>query len=241
MKYKKFTKHFSTERISKYAIATGYNKSKTIMLYKANIAVSQSFTPLICVLEVAFRNNLYSVLTAHFGNKDWILTEKTGFMDHQKLQHHDKKTGLLKDNRYHLRQVKAAEKAIKKDNRKVIPGRVIAEQTFGFWTCFYSSIIYKILQGSPIQAFPNRPPYCNRSTIFDSLEQIKGFRNRISHHEPICFDNAGKKDFSEAKRIHELIKEVLTWIDPDMMSFLKEIDYVDDTIKRMESKYNKLP
>lgn len=241
MNYKKFTKYFSTERISKYAVATSYNKAKTMMLYKTNIAVSQSFIPLICVLEVALRNNINAVLTTHFGKANWIITEKNGFMDDPKLQHFDKKTGKLVDNRYHLKQVEAAEKAIKKDNRKVIPGRVIAEQTFGFWTCFYSSIIYKILQGVTIHAFPNRPTSCNRSTIFDSLERIRNFRNRISHHEPICFDKAGHKNFSEAKQIHELIKEVLTWIDPDMTSFLKEIDYVNDTIKRMESKYNKLP
>lgn len=132
MNYKKFTEHFSTERVSKYTVATGNDKAKTMMLYKANIAVSQSFIPLICVLEVALRNNINAVLTTHFGKSNWILTEKTGFMNHPNLQHYDKKTGLLIDNRYHLKQVKAAEKVIKKDNRKVIPGRVIAEQTFGF-------------------------------------------------------------------------------------------------------------
>lgn len=241
MKYKKFTEHFSIERISKYVIATGNNKAKTMMLYKANIAVSQSFIPLICVLEVALRNNINAVLTAHFGKSNWILTEKSGFMNDPRLKHYDKKTGKLIDNRYHLKQVESAEKGIRKDKRNVVPGRVIAEQTFGFWTSFFSSIIYKILCGVTIHAFSNRPTSCQRSLIFDSLEQIRAFRNRISHHEPICFNKAGQKDFSEANRIHNLIKEVLTWIDPDMMSFLKEIDYVDDTIKRMDSKYNNLP
>lgn len=91
MKYKKFTKHFSNERISKYVIATGNNKAKTMMLYKANIAVSQSFIPLICILEVALRNNINAVLTTHFGKSNWILTEKSGFMNDPQLKHYDKK------------------------------------------------------------------------------------------------------------------------------------------------------
>lgn len=240
MDYAKFTKHFSAERISKYAFATNRNKAKTMMLYKANMAVSQSFIPLICVLEVALRNNIDIILNIHFNDSDWILNQRKGFMNDPSLQYTDKKTGKSVDNRYHLKQVDAAKKKIHADNQPITSGRIIAEQTFGFWTGMYSVHMYKILKGTPIQIFSNLPSGYGRKAISDSLNQIKDFRNRISHHEPICFDS-GKKGFSEAKRIHNLIIDVLGWIDPDIVSFLHEIDYVETSIKRMETKYNRIP
>lgn len=239
MKYNKFIQHFSVDRVARYAIAANQNKAKTMVLYKANIYVSQAFNPLICMLEVALRNNIDAILTDHFKDATWIISQKKGFMNAPVLQYTKKKTGEKIDNRYHLKKVKTAEKSIKNAGRGATHGRIIAEQTFGFWTSLYSPILYKLLKGSIIHVFPNRPATHQRSTIHDKLDQIKMFRNRISHHEPICFNAEGLKDFSEARRMHSLIKEVLEWIDPDMISFMKEIDYVDDTINRMDRKYIK--
>lgn len=240
MKYTKFKKHFSAGRISKYALATNNNKSKTVMLYKTNMAVSQAFVPLICVLEVALRNNINLVLTNYFNDSDWIINQKAGFMNDPSLQHQNKRTGDVVDNRYHLKQVNKAENKAIRESRTICSDFIISEQTFGFWSSFYSTHIYKLLRGNHIHVFPYIPSGYGRKAIEGNLSKIRNFRNRISHHEPICFDSANQKDFSEARSIHALIVETLNWIDPDITSFLAEIDYVEVSITRMEARYNSI-
>jgi len=240
MNYVKFEKHFSSERISKYVVATNNHKARTVMLYKMNMALSQAFMPLICLLEVTLRNNIDAVLSNKFKNGNWIISQKQGFMNDSRLQYIDKYTHKSTDNRYHLKQVENAEKKIRNEGRKITNGRIISEQTFGFWTSFYSKTIYKILQGAPIHAFSNRTLLCNRNIIFSELEQIRIFRNRISHHEPICFNTSNQIDFSHATSIYKSIINIIDWIDPEINSFLKEIDYVDITLRRMKKKYKKI-
>ena len=60
-------------------------------------------------------------------------------------------------------------------------------------------------------------------------------RNRINHNEPICFVNK-KFDFTYSKDMYALIVKLLTWIDPDIMQSLKEVDKVQKVISREEQK-----
>lgn len=239
MNYSHFKKHFANDRIYRYEQATGNNPSKTIALYKANIAISQSFIPLISILEVALRNNIDEALGKEFNDNQWIRTQKKGFMNAPFLRWTDPNTGKLVDDRYHLKKVEAAEKDIIGNGLIITTGRIVSMQTFGFWTRLFNKKIYKSIKGSPINAFPNRPLTCDRQVIANSLFQIRNFRNRISHHEPICFNSLGEKDFTEIRRIHKLIKTVLKWIDPKLCPFMNEIDKVNTTIMRMESMYKK--
>jgi len=51
-------KVFSNERMSKYFTAHPNNGIKAITHYHCNIEISESFYPILSILEVAFRNSV---------------------------------------------------------------------------------------------------------------------------------------------------------------------------------------
>lgn len=231
MRFEKIRLYLSTPRIGRYLQATGNSKSKASRLYKANLKISQSFLPVIAVLEVTLRNRINTILTAHFSDPDWIINQKNGFMVDPSLTHTDKRTEKNIINRYLKSEVEKAEKRILKSGVVVTSGKIISEQTFGFWTDLYEVHHYKILFGRPIQIFSNLPPGHGRKEVNDGLNKIRLFRNRLYHNEPICF-NGVAKDFQHAEDVHNLIISMLTWIDTDLVDWISNIDEVKKQIDR---------
>jgi Abi-like protein. len=141
------------------------------------------------------------------------------------LTRKEKRTNKTRTNNYLLKEVCKAESKFKKKGIQVTHGRIIAEQTFGFWISFFDLVHYSILSGSPIKMFNNLPPSYGRKKIYDHLKAIRDFRNRINHNEPICFvDN--EMDFSYAESIRQSILDLLSWIDPKLVASLEEFDNI---------------
>ncbi|WP_420386291.1 hypothetical protein [Roseivirga sp.] len=127
----------------------------------------------------------------------------------------------LAPSKYFLKKsIQKAENTIIRKGGIVTSGKVIAEQSFGFWTNFFDSHHYRLIGGSPIHSFPNKPPHANRSLINQKLNRIRAFRNRIYHNEPICF-NSRNIDFTEAKDIKTEIYELLEWVDTDLTEYVE--------------------
>lgn len=238
MKFNLFVKYYSYSRVSKYHKATSRNKAKTMMLYNGNLKISQAFYPLLGVLEVILRNRIHREIAFMYNDKNWIINQKAGFMSDKSLTKKDKRTGKLITNDYLLKEVTSAERKLKrKGASSALAGQVIAEQTLGFWTCFFDPPYYKILKGVPAKAFKYLPAGYGRKDISNTLFEIREFRNRIFHNEPICFVN-NKIDFSYARKIYALITGVLGWIDPKIHTSLLEIDRVLKVIDDEERKQN---
>ena len=116
------------------------------MLYNGNLKISQAFYPLLGVLEVILRNSIHREIAFMYNDKNWIINQKTGFMSDKSLTKKDKRTGKLITNDYLLKEVMSAERKLKrKGASSALAGQVIAEQTLGFWTCFFAP---PILQNS---------------------------------------------------------------------------------------------
>lgn len=235
MKYKKFVRYYSYSRISKYYKATGHSKTKAMMLYYGNLKIAQAFHPLLGILEVILRNKLHSELAKHFNDGNWIINEQNGFMKSPLLAKRNKRTGVMLTNDYLFREVSKAEQKLKNKDVNITAGRIIAEQTLGFWISFFDLIHYKILKGTPIQAFQKLPSGYGRKEVYEALNRIRDFRNRINHNESICFVD-GKLDFSYARETHQIIIQILNWIDPDIQSSLNEIDRILKVIEKEENK-----
>ena len=63
---------------------------------------------------------------------------------------------------------------------------------FGVWKYMYSSLQYRATGQCLLRAFPNKPrssaaAQYNNAYIFNELDKVNSLRNRIAHHEPICF------------------------------------------------------
>ena len=235
MKYKKFVKYYSYSRVSKYYKAAKHDKAKTMMLYYGNLKIARAFHPLLGILEVILRNRLHSTLAKCFNDGNWIINQQNGFMKSPLLIKKNKRTGVIITNDFLFREVSKAESKLKSKGVNATAGRIIAEQTLGFWISLFDLIHYKILKGIPIQAFQKLPAGYGRKEVYDALNQIRDFRNRINHNESICFVDK-KLDFSYAKGIYQTLLQVLNWIDPDIQSSLYEVDKVMKTIEKEERK-----
>ncbi|MCZ8143848.1 hypothetical protein [Flavobacterium sp.] len=233
MQFIKFKHYFSSARISRYYEASGNSEQKTIKLYKANLAVSKSFHPLLVIFEVILRNRINEVFTSYFGDPDWILNQKKGFMVDPSLTYTYKKTGIVKTNRFLLNQVNLAENRLIKNGIVITSGKIISEQTLGFWTDLFEVHHYKLLKGNPIKIFTSLPAGFGRKEVNDELDKVRRFRNRINHNEPICF-KGNTIDFTETREVYNSIINLLSWIDPELPKFIRDIDMIKQNIKKAE-------
>jgi hypothetical protein len=61
-----------------------------------------------------------------------------------------------------------------------------------------------------LKIFTNKPKDINHKIIYKELDEIRDFRNRIAHHEPICFN---KKDKVSTKYMGKIWNLILKYID----------------------------
>lgn len=214
------TQYLSTPRYGRYLLATTHDKERAKKLYHANIRLAQAFHPLLSQLEVVLRNSLNNILAAHFADPDWIIHQKTGFMHHHSL----------KNSHYYLRS--CIQKTEAKLTRKAIlitSGKIIADQTFSFWLAFFLPHHYALVAGQPIHIFPYKPVTENRASIYAKLDDIKNFRNRINHCEPICFA-ANHIGCIYPLHMKATIYHLVEWINPSLASFFKSMDNIQNKV-----------
>jgi hypothetical protein len=222
LQYSKLELYISKPRLDRYLIACGGCQNKTQELYQANLKIAESFYSVLNLFEIFLRNRINIELSNHFKNPNWIIKEKNGFMDNASLT----------PSKFFLKnQVITAERRITIRGKKITSGLVIAEQSLGFWTSLFDTHHYKLLSGSIIHCFPNKPHTIQRKQINIILDEIREFRNRIYHNEPICF-KSNSIDFSEALRIKSDIFNILNWMDADLSSYVSKFDSIDSNINQ---------
>lgn len=86
-------------------------------------------------------------------------------------------------------------------------------------------IQYSLVRGKPINVFPNKPSTEGRASLHRRLEEIKKYRNRINHCEPLCF-NGNIINCAEASAIHRKLYDLISWIDPNLIPYFNGIDKV---------------
>lgn len=218
-------KYLSRSRYNRYLLATGHSLTKAKRLYLANMRLAQAFHPLLSQFEVIFRNSLNELLVSNFSDAEWIIRQKTGFMS----------DSTLNRSHFFLRTcVVKTERQLVSKGIPVTSGKIIADQTFGFWVSFFLPHHYSLVSGSPIHCFPFKPATENRASIHSKLEEIKNFRNRVNHCEPLCF-SGGTIDCSYALRIRSVVYDLLRWIDPDLPKFFGQFDGIPTMCQRIAS------
>ncbi|KAA2244803.1 hypothetical protein F0L74_02225 [Chitinophaga agrisoli] len=215
-------KHLSSPRYSRYLVATANNKERAKKLYNANIQLAQAFHPLLSQFEVVLRNSLNIVLSGYFSDPDWIINQNDGFM-----------RDLSLNPQFFLKN--AILKTESKLTRRSIPitsGKIISDQTLGFWVAFFLAHHYSLVGGRPIHIFPGKPAIENRASIHAKLDAIQGFRNRVSHCEPLCFVGHNI-DCSAISAIRTTLYNLIGWIDPQLIPFFEKIDTVQRRINQI--------
>lgn len=222
MEYSKLQYYTSKDRLGRFLSACEGNKTKACELYFSNIEVSKAFYPVLSQFEIFLRNVIYQQLVLTFNDFNWIINQKSGFMSDRSLE---------RSNYFLKRSIESAERAITRSGGTVTPGKLIAEQSFGFWTSLFQTHHYKLIKGSSILCFSNKPPQISRKEIYLKLNNIRKFRNRVYHNEPICFTGS-IIDYSSATQIQADIYKLLTWIDKDLSDYISKLDSVSLAIKK---------
>jgi len=193
--------------LSEKRLATYYNmfpndKKRAIEYYRLNLQVSESLYPLLSNLEVILRNSIHNSFTVHFRSEDWFL---------QLTQPE------LSD------QVAVAKRKITAAHNYLTSDKVVAELTFGFWTALFNKQYAKDFWKPLMYAFPLLAPgHKHRDKISYKLNQVRKFRNRIFHYEPIC------NDVVALTTNHSYILEIINWINTDIVKWTKQIDRFDN-------------
>lgn len=195
----------SRERIEPYLVICLGDRSAAVRLYSWNIQVSAAFQAPLGCLEVAFRNALHYRLSTLFGRGDWWLSPGTRL--HHTGQH------ILTE----------AVQEIQRRGIRPTPGRVVAELPFGFWVSLLGSgTDYETRLWRPAlrHAFPGYRG--QRRPLHQEFDEVRRFRNRIAHHEPIH-----RRDLVAD---HVRVIRLLGYVSPEYAAWVRLNDRVPDVL-----------
>lgn len=213
-------KYLSRPRYNRYLNATDNDKNRAKRLYNANIRLAQATHPILTQFEVVLRNSLNLQLSSHFIDTDWIINQKNGFM---------KNNSLRQSNFFLRRSIQKTEDKLTRKRIPITSGKIISDQTFGFWIALFLPHHYALIAGQPIHIFVNKPTTEDRASIYSKLKDIRNFRNRVSHCEPLCF-NGSNIDCSEVLNIRTKLYQLMEWIEPELIPFFESIDNIQGKI-----------
>ena len=229
MKFNEFQSILSQERLQRYLTACGNNTRKTMTLYRLNLNLSQEVFTLLSCFEVAIRNAINNILVSRLGN-DWLRDAimPGGIFDGPGCR----------DSANIIR--KAYNRLLRNNNYSHT--KLLAEMEFGVWKYMFANPQYRAVGRSLLAIFPNKPrstAQCqyNNTYMFNELDGINILRNRIAHHEPICF--ALRQPVIDTYYImnsYNRLQTLFEWMDIDSKSLLYGLDHV----KKVCSKINQL-
>ena len=217
MKYTDFEEIISTERMSRYLTACDANTRKSMTLYRKNLQISQEMFTIISCFEVALRNVIDKKCISILGN-NWLRdgANNGGIFDNLQCR-------VTKQN---------INEAINK-LPQYSHHKLVAELGFGFWRFMFASNQFNATDRILLRIFPSKPTSTptmqyNHTYIFNQLAQINNIRNRIAHHEPICFVSQQPiKDSSFTRKHYRLILQLFQWMDIDEAALLYGIDHIE--------------
>lgn len=229
MKYGKFERIMSQKRMNRYLAACGGDSRKAMTLYRYNLQLSQETFTIISCFEVALRNAIDEKLTPSMG-AEWLKDSiMPGGAFASPILH---KTHDIIDRAYHK---------LLTDNL-YSHSKLLASLEFGIWKYMFSPVQYRVTGRTLLSIFPNKARSTpqvqyNHSYIFNELDKINTLRNRIAHHEPICFLlQQPVIDTGFILNEYQKIQTLFSWMGIDSQSLLYGLDHV----KRVCDKIDKL-
>lgn len=83
---------------------------------------------------------------------------------------------------------------------------------------------------SLLQIFPSRTKGLGQRAIYNELQDVKTFRNRIAHHEAICFDAAGARNTAQVKANYALVIKYIQFLGYQETHLYYGLDILPDKI-----------
>ncbi len=226
MRYAEFQTVLSADRLQRYLISCDNDTKKTMTLYRLNLNLSQEVFTLLSCFEVAVRNAINNILINRLG-KNWLRDAimPGGVFDTQACRD---SANIIRKAYYRLLR-----------NGSYTHTKLLAEMEFGVWKYMFANPQYRACGRSLLAIFPNKPRSTakekyNNTFIFNELDGINILRNRIAHHEPICFAlRRPVIDTTYILNLYQRLHTLFLWMDIDSHSLLYGLDHVQQVCNRI--------
>ena len=110
--------------------------------------------------------------------------------------------------------------------------KLVAGMGFGFWRYLFARHQFAVGHQILLQVFPAKPVSTvavkyNQKLFFKQLAAINGVRNRMAHHEPICFrTGSATVDTGHVRRRYDLLQQLFQWMAIDEEGLLFGLDHI---------------
>lgn len=199
----------SPDRLSTYR-RSGQTDVDVLANYLWNLALCEALYPALQGIEIALRNTLFEAGSqAHAGVST---AEVPCWLDADPPL-------LAPEERARIRRVK---QLLRESGRRMVPGRLVSELSFGFWTALFdvryetSGVLWpRLFKQKVFAAAPRKMR--SRKALSALINRARLLRNRVAHHEPVWH----WRDLPEQ---HAMILDLIGWMCPDLRSTLEAGD-----------------
>jgi len=160
----------SPARMGTYLNTTGFGATATpVNIYVWNALVSGAFFSALHIAEVVMRNAVSQALELKYGSSwAWDVGFERSLPQWSKCELRSARQGIACGS----------------------TGKVIAELKFAFWCSLFTTAQEQHIWNAHLRTvFPFLPfplsTTASRKILYDDMEALRRFRNRIAHHEPI--------------------------------------------------------
>lgn len=226
MKYTDFAHIMTPARMNRYLMSCGNNSRKAMTLYRKNLKLSQEMFTVISCFEIALRNAIDKQCTLSLGN-DWLRIGAD--------------TGGIFDNRNCYQTKQNINDAVRKLHTYYSHHKLVAELGFGFWRFMFAQHQFNATNRILLRVFPSKPISTptlqyNHTYIFNQLAKLNDIRNRIAHHEPICFvAQQPIKDTNYTRQHYNLALQLFQWMQIDEAALLYGLDHVNTICNEIDA------
>jgi hypothetical protein len=220
-------KALSEERLLAYSTSEDVDELDAVARYLWNGASATAMVPVLHALEVTFRNHLFGASERILHGRKLRFKEVKCWLDTE--------PSLLYDRE--VDSVEEAKTLLRKGRKELTPGRLVSKLSFGFWVGLCRSPYEQGRPGGPAlwpklitTGFPFLPKeHRSRPMILARFDELRDFRNRVFHHEPIWDRNL--------ERVHSRAIETISWMNQHVARAVEEISTLPSIVDRGQTGF----
>jgi hypothetical protein len=197
-----------SERLITYMAAAGKDKNSAFALYLWNCTLCEAFFVSLHFAEIVCRNAIHNRLLTRYGST-WF--ENATFLN-------------VMDSRFREELTNAVSEERLAHPADMTAHHVDSALTFAFWQHLTTKRFERMLWAADgIRAsFPNIPNRIGRQELYERIESVRRWRNRIAHHQAI-FD---KGPMSK----HQDTLGLIRWVCSDTGDWISSVSRVPAAI-----------
>jgi len=224
MKYADFEEVMSRPRMQRYYLACGNDSRKAMTQYRLNLKLSQECFTIVSCFEVAIRNAIDKHYRIIYGN-DWLRDAQMA-------------GGIFAINSCRITK-QIITSSYNKLGNHYTHNKLVAEMDFGFWRFLFAQPQFYAAGQSLLNIFPGKPSSTptmqyNQTYVFNEMGKINKFRNRIAHHEPICFQiGAPIINSNYITDNYNIIQNLFSWLNIDGYKLLFGLDHIENLVTKL--------